>query len=66
VQPARSDGRSSAVADGRLEAVEHAHVLVVEIDVDVAVQGAVGSEQLALGRRVRRGEIAQHLADVRA
>ena len=41
------------------EAIEHAHVLVVEIDVDVAVEVAFGREQLALGGGVRAGEVTQ-------
>src|ERR1035438_37488 len=53
-------------ADGRVEAVEHAYVLVVEVDVDVAVELALGGEQLALGRRVAGGEVLEHLADVLA
>ncbi len=35
-----------ALADGRVQPVEHADVLVVEIDVDVAVELAVVGEQL--------------------
>ena len=49
----RQDLQRVALADGGVEPVEHPHVLVVEVDVDVAVQRAVGGEQLALGRRVR-------------
>ena len=56
----------SALADGGVEPVEHPHVLVVEVDVHVAVELAVGSEELRLGLRVGRGERAQHLADVAA
>ena len=37
------------LADRRVESVEHPHVLVVQVDVDVAVQPAVGGEQLRLG-----------------
>ena len=46
--------RTCPVADGRLEPVEHADVLVVEVDVDVAVQVAAVGEELGLGRRVQR------------
>ena len=43
------------LADRGVEPVEHAHVLVVEVDVDVAVQRAVGGEQLrAAGRGAGR------------
>ena len=44
----RQDHQRVALADGRVEPVEHAHVLVVEVDVDVAVELALGGEQLAL------------------
>src|SRR6185437_7061592 len=62
----RQDHERVAIGDGGVQPVEHPHVLVVEIDVDVAVQRAVGCEQLALGRGVRGGEVAQHVADVGA
>src|SRR4051794_30962726 len=62
----RQDLQRVAVADGGFEPVEDAHVLVVQVHVDVAVQRAVRGEQLALGRRVARGQVAQHLADARA
>src|SRR4051794_10746802 len=62
----RQDHERVAVLDGRFEPVEHAHVLVVQVDVHVAVQLAVLAEQLALGLRVLRRERAQHLADVLA
>ncbi len=48
---------------GGLEAVEHAHVLVVEVDVDVAVELALGREQLLLGAGMRLDQRAQGLAD---
>src|SRR5689334_24600280 len=48
----RQDDERVALLDGRAEAVEDAHVLVVEVDVHVAVQRPVGAEQLGLGRRV--------------
>src|SRR5919106_5966698 len=38
--------------DGRVESLEHTHVLVVQIDVDVTVQAALLREQLALRSRV--------------
>ena len=44
----RQDHERVALADGGVEAVEHAHVLVVEVHVDVAVELALGGEQLAL------------------
>src|ERR1041384_3858755 len=62
----RQDDDGIAVGDARLEAVEDAHVLVVEVDVDVAVEVAVGPEQLALGIGVLGGEGTQHLAHGRA
>ena len=47
----------SPLADGVVEAVEHAHVLVVEVDVDVAVELAVGARRAAsLRLGVRVGE----------
>src|SRR5919107_6163180 len=62
----RQDHDGVAVGDARVEAVEHAHVLVVEVDVHVAVQLAVLGEELRLRLRVLRGEVPQHLADVAA
>jgi len=47
-----------------LETVEHAYVLVVEVDVDVAVQTAVGGEQLRLRIGMAVGDGAQDLSDV--
>src|SRR3954468_6703844 len=49
-----------------VEPIEDPDVLVVEIDVDVAVELALAREELALGRRVLLGEGAKHLADVAA
>ena len=51
---------------GVVEAVEHADVLVVEVDVDVAVEVAVVAEELLARRRVRVGERVEDLADGRA
>ena len=48
------------------QAVEDAHVLVVEVHVHIAVELALRGEQLARGRRVVGCEVAQHLADVGA
>ena len=63
----RQDDQRVALADRRLEPVEHAHVLVVEVDVDVAVQLAVGAEQLAAAvSGCAVGERVEDLADVRA
>src|SRR4051812_19925178 len=61
----REDYQCVRVPHGRVEAVEHPDVLVVEVDVDVAVELAVG-EELRLGLRVRGHEGAQHVADVAA
>ena len=54
---------SDSPTDG-VQPVEHADVLVVEVDVDVAVELPVGAEQLRLGRGVLLGERAQDRADV--
>ena len=40
-----------------IQPIQHAHVLVVEVDVDVAVERAVGTEQLILSGRVVGGEV---------
>jgi hypothetical protein len=50
----------------RVETVKDADVLVVEVDVDVAVQLALGPEELLLGVRVLVRQGAQDLADRRA
>ena len=47
-------------------AVQHPHVLVVEVDVDVAVELAVLAEQLGGGVGVLGSQGAQDLADVGA
>ena len=60
------DDEHVALPDRRVEAVEHADVLVVEVDVDVAVELAVGAEDLVLGLGVRVGQGVQDLADVGA
>ena len=49
-----------------LEPVLHPHVLVVDVDVHVAVQLAVGREELALGLRVLAGEPRRTSPTVRA
>ena len=56
---------SSAATPVR-KAVEDADILVVEVDVDVAVELAVVAEELLLGARVGVGEAAQDLPDVGA
>src|SRR3954463_8620104 len=61
----RQDHQHVAVADLGLEALQHAHVLVVEVDVDVAVELAAVAEDLRLGRRMLVGERAEDLADGR-
>ena len=48
---------------GGVEAVEYADVLVVEVHVDVAVEAAVGAEQLRLRLRMSLSHGAQDLAD---
>ena len=48
------------------EAVEDADVLVVEVDVDVAIELAVVAKQLLLGARVSGGKPSQDLADIGA
>ena len=48
----REDDDGVAVVDRRLQAVEDADVLVVQVDVHVAVEIAVLGEELALGVRV--------------
>src|SRR6185312_10948962 len=60
------DDQGVALPHRRLEAVEHAHVLVVEVDVDVAVELALGGEELRARLRVGRREVVEHLADGRA
>ena len=49
--------------DAGLEPVLHAHVLVVDVDVHVAVQLALAGEELVAGLRVLPGEPLEHLAD---
>ena len=44
---------SSPLRDRRVDATEVAHVVVVDVDVEEAVQGAVVVQQLALDGRVR-------------
>src|SRR3954447_18920097 len=60
----RQDDERVRAADRRLEAVEDADVLVVEVDVDVPVEPAVVGEELRLRLGVRRGQRVQHRADV--
>src|SRR5881394_3766280 len=60
------DDDGVAIADRGLEPVQHPHVLVVEVDVDVAVEVALGAEELLFGGRVLGGQRSQHLADVGA
>src|SRR5918998_148628 len=62
----RQDHDRVALGDLRVEAIEHPHVLVVQVDVDVAVEVAVLGEELRLGGRVLLCQRAQHLADVAA
>jgi hypothetical protein len=62
----REDHYVVAVFDGGLEALEHSDVLVVQVDVDVAVELALRVEELGRGIGVRLREGAQDLADVRA
>ena len=69
VWPPAIAGRMTIVSSAPtavLEAVEDADVLVVEIDVDVAVELAVVAEQLLLGPGVGGGEAAQNLAHLGA
>ena len=61
----RQDHKRVRLANGGVQPVEHAHVLVVEVDVDVAVERSVGGEQLVLRGRVVGGEVAQYVADPR-
>src|SRR4051794_39323215 len=51
----RQDDERVAVLDPGVEPVEHAHVLIVEVDVHVAVELAFAAEQLGL----RRGVLAR-------
>src|SRR3954447_3892760 len=60
----RQDDERVGAADRRLQAVEDAHVLVVQIDVHVAVEPAVLGEQLRLRLGVRVGQRVEHRADV--
>src|SRR5688572_4029577 len=62
----RKDDDGVAVVDRRLESVEDADVLVVQIHVHVAVELTVFGEELALRVRVRINERGQDLADGRA
>src|SRR3954451_704056 len=59
----RQDDQHVAVADLRIEALEHPHVLVVEVDVDVAVEVAAVSEDLGLRRRMVLRQRAEDLPD---
>src|SRR6202012_1181393 len=58
------DHQRVAHADGRVEAVEHPHVLVVEVHVDVAIEVAVRAEELRLGTGMPLDYRAEDLADV--
>src|SRR6187551_3040994 len=60
----RQDDDGVAVLHGRAQAVEDPNVLVVEVDVDVAVEVAVLAEELLTGGGVLGGEGAQDLAHV--
>src|SRR6478735_9024860 len=62
----RQDHERVGLADRRVQTVEDADVLVVEIDVDIAVQRPVDAEELRLGGGVLLGERAQDRADVLA
>src|SRR3954452_22855014 len=62
----REDDERVAVLHRGAEAVEDAHVLVVEIDVHVAVERPVRAEQLGLRRGMLLGELVEQRADVRA
>src|SRR5437868_13707780 len=62
----RQDHEYVVRTDRGLEPLQHAHVLVVHIDVHVAVELAALREELALGGRVLVRERAQHVADVPA
>src|SRR4249919_1464464 len=55
-----------ALLDRGAKTVEDADVLVVEIDVDVAVEVAVLAEELFAGAGVLGGESPQYLADIGA
>src|SRR5436190_10925874 len=57
------DDQHVAVADLRIEALEHPHVLIVEVDVDVAVEVAAVAEDLGLRRRMVLGQRAEDLPD---
>ena len=56
----------SVGSNARLQAAEQPHVLVVEVDVDVAVELARLVEELAADAGMRLGEAAQDRADVAA
>src|SRR5215217_204955 len=59
----RQDDQRVGGSDRSREAVEHADVLVVEVDVDVAVQAAVVAEELLARLRMRLGERVEDGAD---
>jgi hypothetical protein len=60
----RQDHEDVAAPHRRVQPAEHADVFVVEVHVDVAVELALGGEQLVLGGRITGGEVAQDLTDV--
>jgi hypothetical protein len=62
----RKDHNRVAVANDCVEPVEHTDILVVEIDVDVAVELSVCREQLVGGGGMGVGEVTQDVADVLA
>src|SRR3954453_11839979 len=62
----RQDHERVVRADRGLEPLQHAHVLVVHVDVHVAVELAALREELALGGGVLLRERAQHVPDVAA
>src|SRR3954447_13504891 len=62
----RQDDERVGLPHRGVQPVEDADVLVIEIDVDVAIQRAVGAEELRLRRGMLLGERAQHRSDVSA
>jgi len=59
----RQDRHLGAVLDRRVQALEIAHVVVVDVDVHELVQGTLVRDHLARHARVLGHELGEHLAD---
>src|SRR4051794_39321416 len=60
----RQNHHGVGVLDGGVQPFENAHVLVVQVDVDVAIEVAVGAEDLTRRVRVALDDAAENVTDV--